>query len=80
MAVAHTTALNLIGKYVEFTTDNIYPHIGIIDSVSIYLDGRIEISFDTVEFYDLSQISKFKILGEVKTHDPEPFDYSSLFS
>ena len=77
MAVAHTTALNLIGKYVEFSTDNICPHVGIVDSVSIYLDGRIEISFKGQEFYDLSQISKFKILGEVKIHDPQPFDYSS---
>ena len=80
MAVAHTTALNLIGKYVSFYTDTLYPHIGVIDSVSIYLDGRIEITFDTVEFFDLAQISKFNILGEVKTQDPLPFDYRSLFS
>lgn len=80
MAVAHTNALDLIGKYVSFYTDTVYPHFGVVDSVSIYLDGRIEISFDTAEFHDLSQISKFTILGKVDLLDkPSPFNYSLLF-
>lgn len=75
MAVPHTTALNLIGKYVSFHTDALHHHIGVIDSVSIYLDGRIEITFDNLEFHDLSEISKFTILGEVKISKiPIPFE------
>lgn len=65
MAVAHTTALNLMGKYVSFYTDSSYPIIGVIDSVCFYLDGRISITFDDINFYDLSEIDSLKVLGEV---------------
>lgn len=65
MTVIHDNALNLIGKYVSFYTEHLYPHMGVVDSVSVYLDGRIQISFDDIEFYDLSNTSKFNILGEV---------------
>ena len=74
MTVSYSKHYDLLGKYVSFYTDNLYPHIGIVDSVSFYLDGRIEISFDTNEFYDLSQVSKFEILGAVNLFEsPIPF-------
>ena len=35
----------LLGKYVSFKYDSNFDHIGVIDSVSFYLDGRVEIGF-----------------------------------
>ena len=45
MAVANTKALELLGKYVSFKCGSNLDQIGVIDSVSIYLDGRVEIGF-----------------------------------
>ena len=64
MAALYSNPLELIGKYVSFVSDDV-DYIGVIDSVTFYLDGRHEISFHSSEFFDLSKISKLKLLGSV---------------
>ena len=45
MADVNAKVFELLGKYVFFKYDSNFDHIGVIDSVSFYLDGRVEIGF-----------------------------------
>ena len=63
MADVDAKAFELLGKYVSFKYDSNFDHIGVIDSVSYYLDGRVEIGFADHNFYDFTQISNLQILG-----------------
>ena len=65
MADVNVKAFELLGKYVSFKYDSNFDHIGVIDSVSFYLDGRLEIGFADHNFYDFTQISNLEILGNV---------------
>lgn len=69
MTVSYSKHYDLLGKYVSFKCDSNIEHVGVIDSVSFYLDDRVEIGFANYEFFDLSQISNFKILGQVLLGD-----------
>ena len=62
MADVNAKAFELLGKYVSFKYDSNFDHIGVIDSVSFYLDGRVEIGFADHNFYDFTQISNLEIL------------------
>lgn len=74
MTAAHTTALQYLGKYVSFKCDSNIEHVGVIDSVSFYLDDRVEIGFANYEFFDLSQVSDFKVIGQVLLGDVHLLD------
>ena len=63
MADVDAKAFELLGKYVSFKDDSNFDHIGVIDSVFYYLDGRVEIGFGDHNFYDFTQISNLQILG-----------------
>jgi len=68
MAVAHTNALNLIGKYVSFYINADHCRLdyeGVINSLILEHDGshQLRIGFD--DFYLLSDIEDLKVLGEL---------------
>lgn len=68
MAVAHTTALNLIGKYVSFYINDRNRRLdyeGVISCLILELDGshQVRIGFD--DHYLLSDIQDLKVLGEL---------------
>jgi len=65
MAVANTTVLQLLGKYVSFTTDTCFDTYGVISNVVFNMDGTVEITIGWDEFYDYSAINNLKIIGEV---------------
>ncbi|WP_119054826.1 hypothetical protein [Acinetobacter colistiniresistens] len=65
MAVAHTTVLQLLGKYVSFNSDSCFETYGVISNVVFNMDGTVEISIGWDEFYDYSKITNLKVMGEV---------------
>lgn len=65
MADVNAKAFELLGKYVSFKYDSNFVHTGVIDSVSFYIDKRVEIGFADGNFYDFTQISNLEILGHV---------------
>ena len=50
MADVNAKVFELLGKYVSFKYDSNFDHIGVIDSVSFYLDGRVEIGLLIIIF------------------------------
>lgn len=68
MAVAHTTALNLIGKYVSFYINADHCRLdyeGVISCLILEHDGshQVRIGFD--DHHLLSDIEGLKVLGEL---------------
>lgn len=68
MAVAHTTALNLLGKYVSFSCERSLDCFGVVNSVVFDMDGSCQFSIGWDDFFSLTDISNLKILGEVKLY------------
>jgi hypothetical protein len=74
MALQHTTALNLIGKYVSFYVQNQHTRSdfeGVVSSLVLQLDGshHLKIGFD--DYYKLSDIEGLKVLGEIHLYPNE---------
>lgn len=63
MAVAHTTALTLLGKYISFKADGFYRY-GVVHSVISEFDGKHQICINFEDFYFLSDLDDLSILGE----------------
>jgi hypothetical protein len=65
MAVAHTTALNLMGKYVSFSSEQSLDHHGVVTSVVFDIDGSVQFLIGFDDYYNYSDVVNLKILGEV---------------
>ena len=68
MAVAHTTALNLIGKYVSFHVESKHSNLhyeGVVCSLTLQMDGSHSLGIGFDDHYALSEINGLKVLGEV---------------
>ncbi|MDN5415620.1 MAG: hypothetical protein L0F83_06785 [Lactococcus raffinolactis] len=65
MAVANTTFLQYLGKYVSFTHDSSFEKYGVVNSVIFEADGSVQFSIGWDDFYDFAQVDKLKMLGEV---------------
>lgn len=65
MAVANTNALNYLGKYVSFNHEDIFEIYGVISNVIFKMDGTIEMSIGWDEFYNFSEITNLRVLGEI---------------
>lgn len=64
MAVAHTTALTLLGKYISFKAGGFY-HQGVVESVFYHLNGKHELCINFDDFYFLSDVEDVSILGDI---------------
>lgn len=69
MTVAHTTALELLGKQVSFITtvevdSTVYPshHLGVVTDIVLSLTSELQISLNDGDFYSFSDLLEFKIL------------------
>ena len=65
MAVADTTSLHYLGKYVSFLTESAFEVYGVISSVIFNMDGSSEFSIGSNDFYSFTEVRNLKILGEV---------------
>ena len=65
MSSLYSNPLELLGKYISFKSEDIHQCIGVVNSVTHFLDGHIEFSIDFNDYYDLSKISNLEILGVV---------------
>jgi hypothetical protein len=65
MAVANTTALNLLGKYVSFSSQAYSDHYGVVSSVVFQIDGSVQFSIGWDDFYNYSEVIDLKVIGEV---------------
>ena len=68
MAVADTTSLDYLGKYVSFLTESAFEVYGVISSVIFNMDGSFEFSIGSNDFYAFNEVRNLKILGEVKLY------------
>lgn len=64
MAVSHTNALELLGKYVSFKANDFYRQ-GVVESVIYHLNGKHELSINFDDFYFLSDVEDVSILGYI---------------
>ena len=68
MAVAHTTSLNYLGKYVSFLTESAFEMHGVVSTVVFNMDGSIDFSIGWDHFFSFDEVRNLKILGEVKLY------------
>lgn len=68
MTVANTNALNYLGKYVSFNHEDIFEIYGVISNVTFNMDGTIEVSIGWDDFYNFSEITNLKVLGEISLY------------
>lgn len=68
MAVANTNALNYLGKYVSFNHEDIFEIYGVISNVIFNMDGTIELSIGWDDFYNFSEMTNLKVLGEISLY------------
>ena len=57
MAVAHTTSLDYLGKYVSFTTDSAFEIYGVISNIIFNMDGSIEFSIKLHHIFQKQNLS-----------------------
>jgi hypothetical protein len=74
MTVAHTTALELLGKQVSFIDKRVveltdksfisfeYRHSGTVTEIVLSLTGNTQISIDGGDFFSLPKLIDFKLL------------------
>lgn len=68
MAVSHTTALDLLGKYVSFYIHSQQSRLdfeGVVNSLVFKFDGTSEFGIGFDDYYKLSDVEGLKILGEL---------------
>lgn len=68
MTVANTNALNYLGKYVSFNHEDIFEIYGVISNVIFNMDGTIELSIGWNDFYNFSEMTNLKVLGEISLY------------
>lgn len=68
MAVTNTNALNYLGKYVSFNHEDIFEIYGVISNVIFNMDGTVEMSIGWDDFYNFSEITNLKVLGEISLY------------
>lgn len=68
MAVTNTNALNYLGKYVSFNHEDIFEIYGVISNVIFNMDGTIELSIGWNDFYNFSEMTNLKVLGEINLY------------
>lgn len=68
MAVTNTNALNYLGKYVSFNHEDIFEIYGVISNVIFNMDGTIELSIGWDDFYNFSEMTNLKVLGEINLY------------
>lgn len=68
MTVANTNALNYLGKYVSFNHEDIFEIYGVISNVIFNMDGTVEMSIGWDDFYNFSEITNLKVLGEINLY------------
>jgi hypothetical protein len=68
MTVANTNALNYLGKYVSFNHEDIFEIYGVISNVIFNMDGTIELSIGWDDFYNFSEMTNLKVLGEISLY------------
>ena len=68
MTVANTNALNYLGKYVSFNHEDIFEIYGVISNVIFNMDGTVEMSIGWDDFYNFSEITNLKVLGEISLY------------
>lgn len=68
MTVANTNALNYLGKYVSFNHEDIFEIYGVISNVIFNMDGTVELSIGWDDFYNFSEMTNLKVLGEISLY------------
>lgn len=68
MTVANTNALNYLGKYVSFNHEDISEIYGVISNVIFNMDGTVELSIGWHDFYNFSEMTNLKVLGEISLY------------
>lgn len=79
MTVAHTNALELLGKYVSFYINNSHgrsDYEGVVSSIFLQFDGSHTLTIGFDDQFLLSHIEDLKILGKVKLFK-EPVNFVS---
>lgn len=71
MAVSHTTALELIGKYVSFDikqAHTFFHYEGVVSSLVFEMDGSHSLKIGYDDNFLLSDVEDLKILGELRLY------------
>lgn len=71
MTAANTTALEYLGKYVSFNTDSSFEIYGVISNVIFNMEGTVEFSIGWDDFYNFSEVTNLKVLGEISLYPKE---------